>query len=107
MAILSLLPLVGAILVWGPVAVYYLASGAVGKGLFLAAYGFLAIGMIDNILRPLLVRKETRLPDYLVLISTFGGLAVFGINGFIIGPVVAALFVSVWDIFQATRSVSA
>jgi predicted PurR-regulated permease PerM len=107
MAILSLLPLVGAILIWGPVAVYFLAIGAVGKGVFLMAYGFLVIGMIDNILRPLLVRKETKLPDYLVLISTFGGLAVFGVNGFIIGPVIAALFVSVWEIFIAARSANA
>jgi predicted PurR-regulated permease PerM len=107
MAILSLLPLVGAILVWGPVAVYYLATGAAGKGAFLMAYGFLVITMADSILRPLLVRKETKLPDYLVLISTFGGLAVFGINGFIIGPVIAALFVSVWDIFLAARSANA
>ena len=107
MAILSLLPLVGAILVWGPVAVYYFATGAVERGLFLIAYGFLVISMIDTILRPLLVRKETKLPDYLVLISTFGGLAVFGINGFIIGPVIAALFVSVWEIFAAARTAQA
>jgi predicted PurR-regulated permease PerM len=107
MAILSLLPMVGAILIWGPVGVYYLATGSMAQGLFLLVYGFLVIGMADNILRPLLVRKETKLPDYLVLISTFGGLAVFGINGFIIGPVIAALFVSVWEIFQAARATNA
>jgi predicted PurR-regulated permease PerM len=104
MAVLSLLPLVGAILVWGPAAVYYFATGALWQGVFLVAYGFLVISMVDNILRPLLVRKETKLPDYLVLLSTFGGLAVFGINGFIVGPVIAAIFVTVWDIFATTRT---
>ena len=104
MAILSLLPLVGAVLVWGPVALYYLTTGSLWQGIFLAAYGILVISMTDNILRPLLVRRETKLPDYLVLLATFGGLAVFGISGFIIGPVVAAMFVAVWNSFASSRS---
>lgn len=104
MAILSLLPMVGAILVWGPVAVYYLSTGNVWHGIALAAYGTLVIGMTDYILRPMLVQRETQLPDYLVLLATLGGLAVFGINGFIIGPIVAAMFVAVWHIFGASRS---
>lgn len=100
MAFLSLLPAVGAALVWAPVAVYFMATGSVWQGVVLAAYGVLVIGLVDNILRPILVGKDTKLPDYLVLLSTLGGMALFGINGFVIGPLVAALFISAWELFS-------
>ncbi|MCY1184747.1 AI-2E family transporter [compost metagenome] len=58
---------------------------------------------MDNLLRPLLVGKDTRMPDYMILISTLGGLAIFGLNGFVIGPLIAALFMSSWDIFIETK----
>jgi predicted PurR-regulated permease PerM len=99
MAMLSLLPAVGAALVWGPVAIYFLATGAIWQGIVLAAYGVLVIGLVDNILRPILVGKDTKLPDYVILLSTLGGMALFGLNGFVIGPVIAALFISAWDLF--------
>jgi predicted PurR-regulated permease PerM len=67
------------------------------------AYGTFVMGFVDNFLQPLLVGKETRMPDYLVLISTLGAIAMFGLSGFIVGPVVAALFMAVWDIFSASR----
>ena len=73
-------------------------------GLVLAVFGALVIGSADNILRPMLVGKDTKLPDYVVLISTLGGIAVFGANGFVIGPAIAALFVAVWEIFTASRA---
>ena len=63
----------------------------------------LVIGLVDNLLRPYLVGKSTRMPDYVVLISTLGGISVFGLNGFVIGPMIAAMFIAVWDIFVATR----
>ena len=103
MAFLSLLPAVGAGLIWGPVAVYLLITGSVIQGAGLIAFGVLVIGMVDNLLRPILVGKDTRMPDYVVLLSTLGGLAVFGINGFIIGPVIAAMFIAVWDIYVRER----
>jgi predicted PurR-regulated permease PerM len=103
MAFLSLLPAVGAALVWAPVAVYFLVTGAIVKGLVLIAFGVLVIGLIDNLLRPVLVGKDTRLPDYVILMSTLGGMALFGLNGFVIGPVVAAMFTAVWDIFAKAR----
>lgn len=99
MAFLSLLPAIGAALVWGPVALYFLFSGEFGKGLILMAFGAGVIGLIDNLLRPLLVGKDTRMPDYVVLVSTLGGLALFGLSGFIIGPAIAALFIVTWDLF--------
>jgi len=104
MAFLSLLPAVGAGLVWVPVAAYLLLSGAIWQGIALAAYGVLVIGLIDNLLRPALVGKDTRLPDYVVLITTLGGMAVFGINGFVIGPVIGAMFIAVWHIHIAAEA---
>jgi len=101
MALLSLLPAVGAALIWAPVAVYFLVTGAVWEGTILILFGVLVIGLVDNILRPLLVGKDTKIPDYVILISTLGGLAVFGLNGFVIGPLFAALFIACWDLFPS------
>jgi predicted PurR-regulated permease PerM len=103
MAILSLLPAVGASLVWAPVAVYFLATGVIGDAIILTLFGVLVIGLVDNVLRPILVGKDTRLPDYLVLISTLGGLTLFGLSGFIAGPLIAALFMVAWDLFMSMR----
>lgn len=99
MAILSLLPAVGAGLIWGPVAIYFLATGQFVQGVILIAYGVLVIGLVDNVLRPLLVGKDTKMPDWVVLISTIGGLSLVGINGFVIGPLIAAMFRATWDLF--------
>ena len=104
MTILSLLPAVGSGLVWLPVAIYFLVTGAIWQGAVLIAYGALVIGLVDNVLRPLLVGKDTKMPDYVVLISTLGGLAIFGLNGFVMGPVIAAMFMAAWDIFSASRA---
>ncbi|MNI51891.1 putative inner membrane protein [compost metagenome] len=68
----------------------------------LIAFGVLVIGMVDNVLRPILVGKDTKMPDYVVLISTLGGMALFGLNGFVIGPLIAALFMASWDLFSQT-----
>jgi predicted PurR-regulated permease PerM len=103
MAFLSLLPAVGAAIVWLPVAIYFLVTGAVWQGVVLILFGVLVIGLVDNILRPILVGKDTKMPDYVVLVSTIGGMALFGLNGFVIGPVIAAMFMSVWDIFALER----
>ncbi|MEP6823668.1 MAG: AI-2E family transporter [Ramlibacter sp.] len=103
MALLSLLPAVGAALVWVPVALYYLFTGSLWAAAGLTAWGVLVIGLVDNVLRPILVGKDTNLPDYLVLVTTIGGIAVFGLNGFVIGPVIAALFLAAWGLFGAER----
>jgi predicted PurR-regulated permease PerM len=103
MAFLSLIPAIGATLVWLPVAIYFLATGATWQGIGLILYGVLVIGLVDNLLRPFLVGKETKLPDYVVLISTLGGIEVFGLNGFVIGPLIAAMFMVSWEIFSVSR----
>lgn len=99
MGLLSLVPAVGTGLIWVPVAIYLFATGDVTRGVVLLGVGILIISMVDNILRPILVGKDTRMPDYVVLIATLGGIAVMGINGFITGPVIAALFMAAWDIY--------
>ena len=99
MAVLSLLPAIGSFLVWAPVAIYLLLTGDYLRGAILLAIGVFVISLIDNLLRPPLVGKDTRLPDYVVLVSTLGGISLFGINGFVIGPLIAALFFAVWSLF--------
>jgi predicted PurR-regulated permease PerM len=99
MAMFSVLPAVGPGLVWLPAAVILLGMGQIVKGIILIAAGVLVIGLVDNVLRPLLVGRDTQMPDYLVLLATLGGLALFGVSGFVIGPVIAAFFLVVWEMF--------
>jgi len=103
MAFLSLLPAVGAGIIWAPAAAFFLLGGAIWEGVVLGLYGIFVIGLVDNVLRPILVGKDTKMPDYLILISTLGGLAIFGLNGFVIGPLIAALFMSSWGIYLETK----
>jgi predicted PurR-regulated permease PerM len=97
MTILSLLPVAGSGLVWGPAAIVLAVQGFWIKAVVLTLIGVLGIGLIDNLLRPILVGRDAKMPDYLVLLSTLGGLAWFGLSGFIIGPVIAALFLTFWE----------
>jgi predicted PurR-regulated permease PerM len=99
MAFASLIPAIGPALIWAPVALYLVAAGESTSAIILAVFGVGVIGLVDNVLRPILVGRDTKLPDYLVLLSTLGGLGLFGINGFVIGPLVAALFIAFWGIF--------
>ncbi|MEX0618440.1 MAG: AI-2E family transporter [Pseudohongiellaceae bacterium] len=100
MVLVSLIPVIGAGIIWGPVAIYLFANGQVTQGVILVVFGIGVIGLVDNLLRPILVGRDTKLPDYIVLLSTLGGIALFGINGFVIGPLIAALFMAFWGIFM-------
>ena len=99
MIVLSLLPVIGGALVWVPAAIVLVITGAWIKALVLVGFCSLVIGSIDNVLRPRLVGHDTGMSDLLVLFSTLGGIAAFGAIGFIVGPIVAALFVTIWEIF--------
>ncbi len=99
MTVLSVLPMIGGALVWVPAALVLAWKGAWIKAIILTAFCSLVIGSVDNLLRPRLVGHDTEMSDLLVLFSTLGGIAAFGAIGFIIGPIVAALFVTVWEIF--------
>jgi predicted PurR-regulated permease PerM len=100
MTILSILPAVGTSLIWLPAAAWLFATGSVGKAIALIVMGVL-IGFVDNFLRPILVGRDTKMPDYLILLSTLGGITAFGLSGFVIGPIIAALCVAGWDMFAA------
>jgi predicted PurR-regulated permease PerM len=103
MAVLALVPVVGAGLIWVPASLYLLVTGSIWQGIVLIVFGALVISMVDNVLRPILVGGETKIPDYLVLIATLGGIIIFGFNGLLIGPVIASMFLAVWDLFLEHR----
>lgn len=99
----SLIPAVGAGLVWAPAAIILVIVGDWIQGLVLLAYGVAIISMADNLLRPILVGRDTKMPDFLVLLSTLGGISLVGITGFVLGPVIAALFIAVWHMYTEDR----
>jgi predicted PurR-regulated permease PerM len=101
MIFLSFVPALGSALVWLPTVFIFAAQGAWVRALIVLTFGISVILLLDNLLRPRLVGRETRLPDYLVLLSSLGGVASFGFSGLIIGPVVAALFLAVWSMWIA------
>jgi predicted PurR-regulated permease PerM len=104
MVIGALLPAIGPAIVWGPVALYLLATGAIWQAVVVLFSGMLVIGLADNILRPILVGRDTGIPDWLVLVTTLGGIEAVGISGIVVGPVVAALFLTGWEMLSEKRS---
>jgi predicted PurR-regulated permease PerM len=103
MAVLSLLPVFGTGLIWAPAGIYLLLTGSVSKGVILLLFGALVISAVDNLLRPFLVGEDIKLPSYIVLVSSLGAIAVFGVNGFVIGPLLAALFLTAWEMYLRVR----
>lgn len=99
MAVLSIIPVLGSGIVWAPAAILLASTGRVGAGIGLALWGLIVVGLVDNFLRPRLVGRDIKMHDLLVLLSTFGGLAMFGIVGFIIGPIIGALFLTAWRLY--------
>lgn len=100
MAVLSILPGIGATLVWAPAVAYLLMSGQTIAGLGLLIWSAGVIGTIDNVLRPLLVGRDTKMSDLLIMLSTLGGLALFGATGLVLGPILAALFLTVLAVYS-------
>lgn len=99
MAFFSIIPAIGAGGILIPAGIYLLLTGSLVPAIIVLAGGALVVGSLDNVLRPLLVGRETKMPDALILLSIAGGLATFGITGVIVGPVIAALVLAAWDIF--------
>lgn len=99
MTVLSILPVIGSALVWLPAAIILFATGAVTQAVVLVIYCALVVGSVDNLLRPRLVGHDTKMHDLVILFSTLGGIMAFGPLGFVIGPVLAGLFVTSWQIF--------
>ncbi|MDG5488507.1 AI-2E family transporter [Sphingomonas sp. BGYR3] len=103
MAIASLLPAIGPAIIWVPVAIYLLATGAIWQAVVVIVSGVVLIGLVDNILRPLLVGRDTGIPDWLILVTTLGGIELLGISGIVVGPLVAALFITGWQVLAQLR----
>jgi len=99
MGVLAIIPAIGPALIWLPAGVILLITGSVWQGVFILIVGALLVSVIDEFLRPILIGRGTKMPDAVVLLATLGGLATFGISGFIVGPIVAAFFISFWVIF--------
>jgi predicted PurR-regulated permease PerM len=99
MTVLSIIPGVGSALIWVPAAIILIATGEVWRGIALALFCALVVGSVDNVLRPRLVGQDTKMHELLIFFSTLGGLMLFGAMGFILGPILAALFVTVWEMF--------
>lgn len=100
-ALAGVLPLIGAILVWGPAAAYLFSQGRIGAGFFMLGWGILVVGTVDNVLRPILTKGGLRMHPLLVFLSIFGGLAAFGFAGVLLGPLFAALFLAAVRIYAA------
>jgi predicted PurR-regulated permease PerM len=104
MTILSIVPGLGGALVWVPAAIIWALLGHVAAAAGLAAFCGLVVGTVDNVLRPRLVGRDTQMHTLLIFVSTLGGLSLFGFTGFILGPVLAALFVTAWELFGVAFS---
>ena len=92
--------LVGCYLVWVPAVIIMLLLGNLWQGLVILAVGVLIISTIDNVIRPWLVGKDTQMHPLLVFLSTLGGVLVFGLTGFIIGPVIVSLLLALWEMYE-------
>ena len=99
MVVLSVLPVIGGALVWVPAAILLVVTGRWPQAIGLVLFCSIVVGSVDNVLRPRLVGRDTQLHDLMILFSTLGGIAFFGPIGFLVGPILAALFVTSWDIF--------
>ena len=104
MAIASLLPALGPAIVWVPAAIYLLATGAIWQGVVVIISGVALIGMADNVLRPILVGRDTGIPDWLILVTTLGGIALMGLSGIVVGPLICGLFLAAWGINTERRA---
>ncbi len=102
MAVLSIIPGVGPAIIWLPAGIFLFFGGHVPQAIGLILFGVIVIGNIDNFMRPRLMAKDTKLPDLMILCGTLGGLALFGVSGLVIGPIVAALVISMLEIYAET-----
>lgn len=103
MALFALVPVIGSGAVWLPAALWLLVSGDTWQGLFVLITGLFVISSADNVLRPILVGRDTGIPDWIILITTLGGISLVGFSGIVLGPLVAGLFLASWSILREQR----
>ena len=99
MAVLSIIPSIGSALVWGPACAILMLQGSIGAGIGLLVFCAIVVGSLDNLLRPILVGKDTKMHELMIFFGTLGGIMMFGISGIFIGPLIASLFVTVWELY--------
>ena len=99
MAVLSIIPSIGSALVWIPAAIILIAQGSIGAGVGLLLFCGIVVGSLDNVLRPVLVGKDTKMHELMIFFGTLGGIMMFGIAGIFIGPLIASLFVTIWELY--------
>ena len=99
MAVLSIIPSIGSSLVWIPAAVILIANGQLAAGIGLLIFCGVLVGSLDNLLRPILVGKDTKLHELMIFLSTLGGIFMFGVVGLFVGPIIASLFVAIWEMY--------
>jgi predicted PurR-regulated permease PerM len=100
MSIMSFVPVLGTFSIWGPTAAYLIFQGSMFKGAVLFLFGVFVISMVDNILRPMIIGTRTKMPTALILFSVLGGIKLFGMIGFVMGPLIMAVFISIFEIFR-------
>jgi predicted PurR-regulated permease PerM len=100
MVLAAMIPGIGCAIIWAPAALIMLATSHVWEAIVIIAIGSLVISSVDNVLRPLLVGKDTQMHPLLIFLSTLGGIAVFGVSGFVIGPIITALMSTLWEIYE-------
>jgi len=104
MAVLSIIPSIGSALIWGPACAILIMQGSVGTGLGLLIFCGIVVGSLDNVLRPILVGKDTKMHELMIFFGTLGGIMMFGISGIFIGPLISSLFVTVWELYGVAFS---
>jgi predicted PurR-regulated permease PerM len=100
MIVLAILPVVGCALIWFPVGLVMLAMGSLWEGILILSFGGLVISSVDNLLRPVLIGKDVAMHPLLIFISTLGGIVLFGFSGFVVGPIITSMMISVWDMYD-------
>jgi predicted PurR-regulated permease PerM len=96
---LSVVPAVGSAIIWLPAGIIMLFLGNIWQGITILVFGSLIISSVDNLLRPILMGRDTEMHSLLIFLSTLGGIAALGFSGFILGPVIASLFLASWKLF--------
>jgi predicted PurR-regulated permease PerM len=104
MAVMSVIPSIGSALIWGPACAILIMQGSVGAGVGLLLFCGIVVGSLDNVLRPILVGKDTKMHELMIFFGTLGGIMMFGISGIFIGPLIASLFVTIWELYGVAFS---
>lgn len=100
MVISAIIPAVGCSIIWAPAGIMMLITGYIWEGVLILSFGALVISTIDNLLRPILIGKDVKMHPLLIFLSTLGGIVLFGLSGFVIGPIISSLLLVIWEMYD-------